>query len=359
MAVLFELYKIGNLEIRNRFIRSATTSAYSDERGIIRPEIIKLYENLAKGGVGLIVKGHLYITEKGKAHQGMAGISSDDHIPKLKELTNIVHRHDSVIVAQINHGGYQASAGERAGPSDYEGQGWTARAMDSSEIWATVEAFGSAAQRAVDAGFDGVQIHAAHGYLVSQFLSKLANTRNDEWGGNLKNRMRFLEEVYDEIRDRLGSSYPLMTKINCDDFNSDGFTVKEAAEVAHAMAIRDIDLIEISGGGIGRKQELYTRAKHSDPALLEPSFAGHCEKIRATTKPTPLALVNGFRTLTAMQTVVDRGVADLISMSRPFIREPDLVRNLQKGQLEATCTRCDACRAPEVFGKEMLRCHLK
>lgn len=359
MSVLFKPYKIRNLETRNRFMRSATTSAHSDERGIVRPEIIKLYEELAKGGIGLIVKGHLYVTEKGKAHQGMAGISNDNHIPKLRELTDTVHRHGGVIMAQINHGGYQATAGERAGPSDYQGDGWRARAMDPSEIWATIEAFGSAARRAVDAGFDGVQIHAAHGYLVSQFLSKHANLRTDEWGGSLKNRTRFLEKVYDEIRGRLGSDYPIMMKINCDDFSPDGFTVEEAAEVSHAMAVRGIDLIEVSGGGIGRKEELRIRAKHKDLDLFEPNFAGHCERIRASTKPKPLALVNGFRTLTAMQAIIDRGIADLISLSRPFIREPKLVKSLQEGQSEVTCTRCDICRAPEFFGKVMLRCHLE
>jgi len=113
------------------------------------------------------------------------------------------------------------------------------------------------------------------------------------------------------------------------------------------------------GGGIGQRNELHARAKHADLALSEVSFAGHCEKIRAATKPKPLALVNGFRTLAAMQVVVDRGIADVISMSRPFIREPDLVMRLQAGQQEASCIRCDACEASDVFGKKMLRCRVE
>lgn len=245
--MLFEPYRIGNLEIRNRFIRSATSSAYSDEFGIVRSEIIRLYKNLAKGGVGLIIKGHLYVAEKGKAHQGMAGISGKEHIPKLKDLTDAVHRNGGTIVAQVNHGGYLASKGECAGPSEYQGEGFKARSMSSSQILETIHAFGSAAQRVVDAGFDGIQIHAAHGYLISQFLSKEANARSDEWGGSLNNRIRFLEAVYREIRSLVGSSYPVMMKINCDDFSPNGFTVDEAAEVAHTMAVRGIDLIEVSG----------------------------------------------------------------------------------------------------------------
>ncbi len=203
MSVLFEPFRIASMEIRNRFIRSATTSYWSDDQGVVRPEIISLYRNLARGGVGLIVKGHLYVADSGKAHVGMAGISSDVHIPKLRELTDAVHENDGKIVAQLNHAGYNSIV-DRAGPSEYDGGGWNARALSMDEIGAIVEAFGEAADRAMDAGFDGVQIHGAHGYLISQFLSGLANRRDDEYGGSLENRMRLLEEVYDGMRDRVG-----------------------------------------------------------------------------------------------------------------------------------------------------------
>jgi 2,4-dienoyl-CoA reductase-like NADH-dependent reductase (Old Yellow Enzyme family) len=358
MSILFRPYMVGEMEIRNRFMRSATTSAYADSEGVVRPEIVRLYEGLAEGGVGLIVKGHLYVADEGKAHVGMAGISSDRHIPGLRELTDAVHRHGGKIIAQLNHGGYQAGAGERMGPSDYADDDWTARGMTTPEIWGAVDAFGAAAGRAMEAGFDGVQIHGAHGYLISEFLSRQANARADEWGGSLRNRMTLLKEVYDEIRGRLGPEVPVALKMNCDDFSPNGFTVDESAQVAQAMAARGIDLIEVSGGGIGQRDELRARARSRDPALSEVSFAGHCEKIRAATRPKPLALVNGFRSLAAMKAVVDRGIADVISMSRPFIREPDLVRRLEAGQTEAGCIRCGACEADEVFSKEMLRCRV-
>lgn len=358
MIDLFEPYQIGSLEIRNRFIRSATTSGWADDRGVVRPEAIRFYEGLAEGGVGLIIKGHLYIDPKGKAHEGMAGIHSAEVVPKLHELTDAVHRHGCAILAQINHGGYQAGAGERAGPSEYLGEGWKSRALTTSEIWSIVDKFGDASVRAIDAGFDGVQIHAAHGYLISEFLSKHANTRTDEWGGELKNRMRLLKEVYEDIRGRLGPDVVIAMKMNCDDFSRDGFTIEEAMQVAHAMAIRGIDLIEVSGEGIGHEDQYWARARHSDPTLSEPIFAGHCEKIRSVTKPKPLALVNGFRTPLTMQAVVDRGIADLISLSRPLIREPNIIKKLQAGQKEVTCIRCDACLADNVFGTAMLRCRL-
>ncbi len=345
------------MDVRNRFVRSATTSYWSDERGVVRPEIIELYRRLAKGGVGLIVKGHQYVTDAGKAHNGMAGLSHDYHIPKLKELTDAVHEGDGKIVSQLNHAGIK-SVVDRAGPSDYIGDGWKARALMVDEIHEIVTAFGNAAVRAMEAGFDGVQIHGAHGYLISQFLSSLANRRTDEYGGALGNRMRLLNEVYDEVRARVGNCVPVLLKMNCDDFSRDGFTVEESVRVAESIYGRGLDALEISGGGIGQQEDLRARAVSDDPLLEEASFAGHARVIRDSTKPRPLALVNGIRTLACMEAIIEKDLADLISMSRPFVREPGLVRKLESGQGAATCTSCDTCSSRAVFGKMMLRCHL-
>jgi 2,4-dienoyl-CoA reductase-like NADH-dependent reductase (Old Yellow Enzyme family) len=356
MSVLFQPFRIGTMEIRNRFMRSATTSAWSDERGVVRDEIIDLYGRLAEGGVGLIVKGHLYVADSGKAHRGMAGISGNYHVPRLRELTEAVHERDGKIVAQLNHAGLNSMV-DRAGPSEHVGEGWTGRALGVDEIEAVVDAFGAAADRAMEAGFDGVQIHGAHGYLISQFLSRLANRRTDEYGGSLERRMRLLDEVYDEVRSRVGCCMPVMLKMNCDDFTPDGFTVEDSVKVARAICERGIDSIEISGGGLGRRQELRNRARSDDPVLAEASFAGHAAKIREATRPRPLALVDGIRSLRCMEAVVEGGLADLISMSRPFIREPDLVLKLRAGQEGASCITCDSCR--QFFGLEMMRCALK
>ena len=359
MSVLFEPYEIGPLEIRNRFMRSPTTSYWSDGRGVVRPEIIDLYRRLAEGGVGLIVKGHTYVADAGKAHKGMAGVSGDIHVPKLRELTDVVHEHGGKIVTQLNHAGSKSTV-DRAGPSGYGEADWTARALTVDEIHEIVDAFGDAAQRSMDAGFDGVQIHGAHGYLVSQFLSRLANRRNDEYGGSLGNRMRLLNEVYDEIRARVGGCIPVLIKINCDDFSPSGFTVEDSIEVTRALSKRGINVIEISGGGVGQVAEVRrARARSDDPELSEANFAGHAAKIREAIKPTTMALVNGIRSRRCMEAIIEKDVADLISMSRPFIREPNLVRLLEAGQPAATCISCDACSAPGVFGEMMLRCHLE
>ena len=357
MSILFEPYRIRNLRLRNRFMRSATTSYWADEEGVVRDAHVRLYRALAGGGVGLIVKGHMYVADNGKAHDGMAGISSDRHIPMLRRLTDAVHEEGGSIVAQINHAGVVHKP-DRAGPSAYSEDDWTAREMTVDEIEAAVEAYGDAAERAMQAGFDGVQIHGAHGYLVSQFLSRHVNKRTDMWGGSLGNRMRFLMEVYDEVRGLVGNT-PVLIKMNCDDFSPDGFTVDDSVEVALAIAEKGIDLIEVSGGGRGRREELRACARHSDPALAELAFAGHASKIRDATRPTPMALVYGFRRLETMRRAVEMGLTDVVSMSRPFIREPDLVRRLQSGQREVSCTRCDACSGSDVFGKTMLRCQLE
>ena len=352
MVDLFEPIQIRDLLVRNRFMRSATTSAYADDEGVLREPIIGVYEGLSRGAVGLIVKGHLYVADNGKAHDGMAGISSDRHIPGLRLLTAAVHKHGGLIAAQINHAGV-VHRPDRAGPSAYVEADWSAREMTGDEVWAAVEAFGDAAERAMQAGFDCVQIHAAHGYLIGQFLSGLTNRRADMWGGGPEKRMRFLLEVYDEVRDRVGNE-PVLVKMNCDDFSPDGFTVDDSVRVAKALANRGIDLIEVSGGGRGEQKEMRARARHRDPAYGELAFAGHAEKIKKAIVPTPMALVNGFRRLETMRLAVDEGLTDLVSMSRPFIREPDLVRRLHGGQKEAACIRCDACRF--VFGEAMMQC---
>jgi len=353
MSVLFEPFQIRDLVVRNRFIRSATTSAFADDEGRVKDAIIRRYEQLSRGEVGLIVKGHLYVLDNGKVHKGMAGISHDKHIPLLKKLTDAVHKHGGHIVAQLNHGGVVHQP-DRAGPSVYREDDWASREMTVDEILAVVEGFGEAAERAMQAGFDGVQIHGAHGYLISQFLSRDVNKRTDEWGGSLENRMRLLLEIYDEIRGRIGNE-PVLVKLNSDDFSPTGFTVNDAVKVAKALSDRGIDLIEVSGGGRGKRQDLRARAKHPDYPELD--FAGHAAKIKAAINSTPMGLVGGFKPLETMNRVIEEGLTDMVSLSRPFIREPDLVKKLKQGQREAHCIRCDACR--ENFGVAMMQCLLE
>ncbi|MCJ7732437.1 NADH:flavin oxidoreductase, partial [Candidatus Bathyarchaeota archaeon] len=180
------------------------------------------------------------------------------------------------------------------------------------------------------------------------------NKRTDKWGGSPESRMRLLNEVYDEIRGRLGNT-PVLIKLNCDDFSPDGFMVEDAVKVSKSIADKGIDLIEVSGGGRGRRQDLRARAKHPEYPTLD--FAGHAVKIRAAIKPTPMSLVGGFTKLETMEKTIENDITDMVSLSRPFIREPGLVKSLKNGQKESTCIRCDACRAN--FGVAMMQCLLE
>lgn len=352
---LFEPFEIGGLLISNRFMRSATTSYYSDERGVVRKEIIDLYEDLAEGGVGLIVKGHMYVSDAGKAHNGMAGISHGYHIEGLQKITDVVHEHQGLIAAQLNHAGINSMI-DRAGPCRYNSGTWSARALSESEIWEIIEDFGEAASRAVEAGFDAIQIHGAHGYLVSQFLSRHVNHRVDSWGGDLEKRTRFLEEVFYEIKSQIPRNIPVMIKLNCDDFHPTGFTLEDSVKTSERIAKMGMDMIEVSGGGVGRIPELRERARSKLPELREADFAGHAISIRKVTKPKALALVGGIRSLSTMKSIIEEDVSDIISMSRPFIREPGLLKRLKRGQKRSRCISCSACSGDDVFGKTMLRC---
>lgn len=359
MSKLFTPFKIGNLLIKNRFVRSATTSYWSDDQGILSDSIIEHYKELAEGDIGLIIKGHSYINEIGKAHSKQSGLSSKKHLPRMKELTDLVHSYGSKIIAQINHGGYTARA-DRATASSYSRDNLEARELSLDEISSIVEDFAKAAEYAIEAGFDGIQIHAAHGYLVSQFLSDMVNKREDKYGGSLEKRAQLLLEIYDAIRERIGSEAIIGVKMNCDDFaNEKGLTVSDSTSVAKMLKERGIDFIEISGGGPEQDREIRkTRGRaEKNKGYSEATWGKHAEKFRETVPDLPLILVDGIRSRKTMDALLENDVVDFISMSKPFIIEPDLVKLLIDGQDKTSCIDCGECISREFFAKMMLRCH--
>lgn len=362
MSELFEPFQIGELILRNRVVRSATTSAWSKPNGVLRPGIIALLTKLAEGEVGLIIKGHMYVIESGKAYTGQAGIDSETHLPMLKKLTNSIHSAGGVISAQLSHAGINSSI-NRLGPSEYEGiirsRQIKARGLSSDEIWEIVYAFGDGAEKAVEAGFDAIQVHGAHGWLISEFLSRYFNKRDDEWGGDLNRRMKILHEIFDEIRKRVGQKIPLSLKMNCDDFIPNSFTIDDSRIVAEKMSEKKIDLLEISGGSyLGQVVELREAARFkSDPILSEAYYASYAAEIKKQVGKTVTALVGGIRSLACMEKIVENKVADLVSMCRPFIRDQDLVKKLKSEVNGSKCLSCDRHR--EVMGKSMLHCPIK
>lgn len=358
MSKLFSAFRLGKLELKNRFVRSATTSYWSDEQGILTDPILDYYEQLAKGDIGLIIKGHSYITEKGKAHIGQSGLIDEIHIPRMKQLTELVHSYSSKIIAQLNHAG-ASNPTDRATASIYKTENWETRELSVDEIKNIIKDFGKAAENAIKAGFDGVQMHGAHGYLVSQFLSDIVNKREDDYGGTLEKRARLLFEIYDEIRSKLGLDAIIGIKLNCDDFAPEnGFGISDSIQVVKWLNDKGIDFIEISGGGFQQKPEIRkTRGRAGEESgYNEATWGEHAMKIRDAVPKLPLILVDGIRSRTTMNNLIENKIVDLISMSKPFINEPDFVKLLKSGQEKASCIDCRKCISRENFAKTMLRC---
>jgi len=356
MNTLFAPGKIGSLSLSNRLVRSATAERMADTDGRPRPRLGVLYEELARGGVGLIITGHMYVHPSGKAHPEMVGIYSDDLIPALSDLADAVHRQRGRAFVQINHGGMQCSretVSETIAPSAVDAAflGRPAREITPGEIALMIQAYGQAARRAREAGFDGVQIHGAHGYLIGQFLSPFVNRRTDEWGGDIEGRMNFLRAVCQTVREQVGADYPVIIKLGMLDDVEGGLTAAEGERVVAALEEMGLDGVEISGG-IGGGNAFNTRTGIKCEAD-EAYFRSLAQRARTATQ-LPVMLVGGLRTRRVMEEVLSAGDADFISLCRPLICEPDLPNRMRQGlQDRSRCisaNRCWAERAGEGIG---------
>ncbi len=349
MNLLFSSGKIGNIEIKNRFVRSATGECLAEADGQVTDALVSAYAELAQGGVGLIVTGIAFVHESGRSGYQMPGLHKDEMIPGWQRLVDQVHAHGAKIVPQLFHCGRQMQADSAEefppiapSPIPYKRSGITPKEMTDEQVWELIDAFAQGARRAKEAGFDGVQLHGAHGYLISQFLSPYSNRRTDQWGGSFENRQRFVREVYQRIREVVGQEYPVFIKMNVDDFVDGGLTLEETGKSANLLSELGMDAIEISGGTL----ELSVR-KCMVPGIKsmdqEAYFLSYAEAIKSEIG-CPLILVGGMRTPALMEEILQRNQADFISLCRPFIREPDLVNKIQQGQREpVTCISCNKC----------------
>ncbi len=353
MPGLFDSISIGSLHLSNCIMRSATAERLAHpETGAPLPKLADIYRALADGGVGLIVTGHAYVERSGKAHPEMASIVQDDLIPAWREAICPAQRAGARVMMQINHSG--ASCDPAVTPNPLSPFGIAAndlvnpREMTEDELLHIAAAFGRAARRAQEAGFDGVQIHGAHGYLISQFLMPSTNKRTDRWGGDMEKRLAFLRTVISEIRQQVGEEYPVWIKLGVAGSRQHGLNLPDSAQIAAECAQSGVDCVEISNA-LGVPEEISNKN--------EPPFLPMAEAVRQAVGPKyPLALVNGFRTLRVMQEVLASGVVQLISLCRPLIAEPDLPRKLREGITNhASCVRCSRCW-PETQG-EGIACH--
>jgi len=356
---VFEATEINGMKLKNRFVRSATWEGMAADDGACTPELVELMAQLAYGGVGLIITSHAYVRPHGQAGPSQLSIYKDELIESLKEMVQAVHKYGTPIVLQISHGGCFSSAkltGKTPlAPSQVEGFGKSPRKeMTTADIQEIINAFGQAAHRAKKAGFDGVQIHAAHGYLLNQFLSPAFNRRTDEYGGTLENRARVLLEVLGEVRAAVGPCFPIMAKLNSRDYLDGGLALDDSLQVGSMLQEEGIDAIELSGGTVvsGKKNP-------SRLGILSEEKEGYFREAAKAFKENvqvPLILVGGIRSFHLAEQLVEDAYADYISMSRPFIREPHLVKRWESGDSrKATCLSDGKCWGPLMAG-EGIRC---
>jgi 2,4-dienoyl-CoA reductase-like NADH-dependent reductase (Old Yellow Enzyme family) len=339
----------------------------ASEGGSVTDELIKLYRTLAEGGVGLIITGAAYVQQSGKSVPCLTGIYRDDLIPGLRKIAETVHEHgDGCKVAiQLLHCGRQSFVLENtiAPSAVFEPVvKKMPREMTIEEIEETIEAFAKAARRAKEAGFDAVQLHAAHGYLLSEFLSPYTNRRTDEYGGSTGNRTKIVEDIYKRIVENVGTDFPILIKINVDDFLEGGINLNESKKIAERLSKTGFAAIETSGC----MWEVTTRSKEElgwVPAMLPESrmsirskdkeayYLAYAREIRKVIA-APLILVGGIRSLDVVENILAEGSVDFVALCRPLIRQPDLPNRWLKeiGGLTADCISCNGCVRSTMVG---------
>jgi 2,4-dienoyl-CoA reductase-like NADH-dependent reductase (Old Yellow Enzyme family) len=389
MSILFEPLNLGDVEIKNRFVQSATFESMATERGEVTDSLVGRYRKLAKGEVGLCIPGYMYVHPLGRSMKYQSGIHDDDLIPGLKRLTDAVHEEGGTIAFQLAHAGRQTTKQQIGqtplGPSA-KGRDPTYFVkpveMSEEQIQEAIHAFGQAARRAVEAGADGVQLHAAHGYLINQFLSPFWNERDDAWGGSGENCFRLMKEIILEVQKVLPEGMPLLVKLSSNDFTPEkGITPDLAATYSRWLTDLEIDGLEVTCGStlysfmnmcrgdvpVNRLAEAFpwwmrplakmTLKRMAGKYELEEGYnLAAAEQIKPSTNGVRLMVVGGMRRAAHMEEVLSSGQADFISMCRPFIREPALVRRIREGKTEvASCESCNECFAT-IANNKPLKC---
>lgn len=351
MATLFDQTTINGMTMQNRLVRSATWEGMCEIDGRPTEKLANLYRDLSSGGVGLIITGYTFVRPDGKQLPGKMGIHTNDFAPEMKTLTKAVHEQQGKICIQLVHAGGQTdsvNAGRQPlAPSAVQVDQYPEipQKMSQEDIIEIVTAFADAAGRAKAFGFDAIQLHGAHGYLINQFLSPLTNKRTDEYGGSIENRCRFLLEVYRSVRQTVGDDFPVLIKLNGADFIDGGLSIEEAVYAAKKLDSEGIDAIEVSGGtpASGDKTPVRIKIEKPEQEAYNLSLAKQIKKA----VNCPVMVVGGFRSYeVTKRTITDEGM-DYVSMARPFIREPDLAKRWSQGDTaSARCISCNGCFSP-------------
>ena len=348
---IFEASRIGNLELKNRLWRSATWLNLADEKGHLSPELISRYEELAQGGVGTIITGYAHILENEQPNAGMMGIYSDEFIEEYRPFVKRIQELGAKLIMQVCYGGsstrYQLEDRIIWGPSDVKNPayGVTPREMTQEDINTVIEAYAQSARRAKEAGFDGVQLHAAHTYLYSQFLTPYFNRRTDAYGGPIENRARILFETLEAVRREVGPDFPVLIKMHCtDDWGVEGLTVEESLWLAKELEIRGITAIEFSGGNpvVPNRGAIRTKIQKRE----KQSYFFEATKKIAAALSIPVISVGGHRNVELMEQNLNSSNISYFSLSRTLHSEPDLPNKWEQDPNHyPRCVSCAKCWA--------------
>lgn len=372
---LFAPARIGRLDIKNRFVRSATSETMSADSGEITDAYEDFYRALARGGAGLILTGHMFVHPRGRYIAHQSGLHDDRVIPRLRRFTQMMHDEGAIVFAELGHAGSQCRdpgitpLAPSVIPNFISER--DPQEMNVADIEEAIAAFGAAARRAREAGFDGVHIHAGHGYLISEFSSPWGNRRTDAWGGDAERRGRFLLEIYRSIRRAVGADFPVTVKLGmADSMESGGLELAESLGRAAALVAEGVDAIETSVGimhlltksvgrfvgvGWGRAFQDMVLPRFVMRADPEAYFRPSAHALKRQHPRLPVILVGGIRRTETMAEILASGDADFISMARPLIREPDLPNQILAGRRGLVdCVSCNICVDHE--GTEPTRC---
>ncbi|MDH2273172.1 NADH:flavin oxidoreductase/NADH oxidase family protein [Moraxella porci] len=340
--MLFQPFTFTNGKIaKNRFFKSAMEEQLAKHNQPTN-ELVRLYDTWAKGGIGISVTGNVMVAENGKGSINDVVITDERSMDTLKAWAKAGTQNDTLLIMQINHAGKQSPKAVNktpVAPSAVPLRGMDGfinppRALADNEIETIIQEFIRTAKIAEQAGFSGVQIHGAHGYLVSQFLSPHHNQRTDKWGGSLENRMRFLVEIYQGIRAVVSPSFLVGLKLNSADFQKGGFDENDSIQVVQKMSELGIDFIEISGGNYESPAMMSTKASTKQ---REAFFIDYAEKARAVSQ-VPLIITGGFRSEQAMNDALQSGHLDLVGVARPLALVPDLPNKIKNGTYQTITT---------------------
>ena len=350
MKNLFEQTYIGTMQVKNRFIRSATWENMTTNDGHMTDKLYAIYEALAQGGVGLIITGYANIVAEEQPNPGMMGIYNDSFIDEYKKLTELVHENGAKIVMQLAYGGTKTThnVGERIiyAPSDIpeKASQTIGKSMTKSEINYIIQAFALAAKRAQQAGFDGVEIHGAHTYLINQFLSPYYNRRVDEYGGSLENRMRFLVEILLQIRQFVGDEFPIMVKLTASEFFAGGLTFDETRIICKNLAELGVDAIEISGNIHGKADQMIGEY-HDGYQLQEEGYFVEYGKVISDDIDIPIITVGGLSNIENIERILESTNIAYFAIARPLLSEPNLIQRWKAGDRQpGICEHCSKCR---------------